>query len=307
MTRGKKRDDIDPTSLAGRLRVLREAVRLSTPQAVALAKSRLPDPRSGISQASMSRIETGVARPTPTQVRVLLAVYEEAAPDVFAARRAEAQQIMDEVDAMAEEFVDARVVLQAGGAHNFQRRVRDAEAKSTLVRSYHPAAILGILQSREYIEAVFTPDDELSAEDAKASVRERLARQANLADESRQWHLLQTEWALRAPVHSYGLQAAQLEHIAEVANLPNVRLGVIPADTVIRDPGPMTGFHIFGGPLVMVGTDTGTALLKDPKWVAPYLAWFDRLVQRAVYGDEARALILQIAAEYRRRHGGQSS
>lgn len=299
MARGKKRDDIDPASLAGRLRALREAVGLSMDDAVAAGKLRLPGPRSGISQTSVSRIETDRARPTPTQVRTLLAVYRAAGAEVFAARQDEADQILREVEVMAEEFADARVILQVGGAHNFQQRIRAAEEKSTLVRAYQPATILGILQTREYIEAVFTPDEQLTPEDAAASVQERLARQANIADEARTWHLLQTEWALRTPVHSYGLQAAQVEHIAEVAGRPNVRLGVIPIDTIIRDPGPMTGFHIFAGPQVMVGTDTGTALLNDPDRVAPYVAWFERLEGRAVYGEEMRALLGRIAADYR--------
>jgi hypothetical protein len=248
----------------------------------------------------MSRIETGEGQPTPRQVRALLAAYKAAAPEAYSARQGEAQRIVDEVDAAASEFTDARVVLQAGGAHNFQRRIHEAETRSRLVRAYQSATILGILQTRDYVEAVFTPDDQMTPADAAASVQARLARQADLRDESRHWHLVQTEWALRSPIQSYELQAAQLDHLAEVSELPNVRLGVIPLDTVIRYPGPMTGFHLFDDRMVQVGTDTGTALIEDPERVAPYVNWFGELQERAVHGDRARGLLARIAARYRR-------
>jgi hypothetical protein len=160
---------------------------------------------------------------------------------------------------------------------------------------------LGVLQTRAYANAVFTPDEDLCAADATASVAERMARWEALAHPGRRWELIQTEQALRWVVGSYALMAEQIQQIITACRLPNVELGVIPLDTVASGPAPLTGFHVYDDRQVTVGTDTGTALLSAPGRVAAYVARFTRLRTLAVFGDEARTRLDALAANYRSR------
>lgn len=289
MARGKERK-VDPASLAGRLRALRKAADLSQPQAVEATRR---GPGENVSQAQLSRIETEVSQPTPAQAASLLAAY--------GAIGSEAKLITDWVDSLAAERVDARVILQTGGAHNFQRRVTAAVDGAKVIRSYQNATVLGPLQTHAYATAVFTPDTELTESDAAASLTERMTQTSKLDEPGREWHLIQTEASLRAPVHSYRLQAEQVEHIIEVSRKANVRIGVVPIDTVTAETGPLTGFHLYNDEQVIVGTDNGTALMSGTADVEKYVDLFGKVESRAVFGDEARAVLARIAERYRSR------
>src|SRR4051794_25879171 len=139
--------------LSGALSALRTGAHL---RQVAAAKA------SGVSQAKLSRIENGRALPSPDEVRALAATYS--------ADQGEVDRLVQLAADQAIEFVDTRVVLQAGRAHHFQHRVREAEAAAKLVRSYQPTMVLGVLQTPAYVSAVFSPGGDLSAEDAESSI-----------------------------------------------------------------------------------------------------------------------------------------
>lgn len=111
--------------------------------------------------------------------------------------------------------------------------------------------------------------------------------------------LIQTEGALDWCVRDTALMAEQIDHIAEVSRLPNVRIGLIirRAPATIRAPH---GFHIFDSRAVQVGTKTATALIDNPADIATYEALFSELEQMAVFGDWARAELRRIADEHRR-------
>jgi transcriptional regulator with XRE-family HTH domain len=260
---------------------LRKAARLSQTAAATAAS---------LTQAHVSRIENGRAIPTPTEAEALARSYRATA--------AERRRLVALAETLAGQYVDARVILQAG-AHHFQRRVHETEAKAAMVRSYQPAMVLGVLQTPAYARAVFTPDVELSEADAAASIASRLMRWKLLAEPTRQWRLLQTEAALRWVVGSYELMVEQLDHIAEAARLPTVRLGIIPLDTVSPRPAPLHGFHIYDDDSVLFGTETGTALLPDLRRVADFTRLFRDLERLAVFGDPAAELLESITATYR--------
>jgi hypothetical protein len=104
---------------------------------------------SSVSQAKLSCIENGRALPSPDEVRALAAAY--------GADQTEAERLAQLAAEREIQFVDARVVLQAGRAHHFQQRVGEAEFGANLVRSYQPTMVLGVLQTPAYVSAVFSP------------------------------------------------------------------------------------------------------------------------------------------------------
>jgi hypothetical protein len=99
--------------------------------------------------------------PPPTRSLALTPVY--------GATEEETERLVAIARQHSEEFIDARVVLQAGRAHHFQHRIRETEEAVRLVRSYQPARVLGVLQTQAYMAAIFSPGGDLSEEDAAGS------------------------------------------------------------------------------------------------------------------------------------------
>ncbi len=195
------------------------------------------------------------------------------------------------------------MILQQG-AHHFQQRIRETEAAATLIRSYQPALVLGVLQTPAYASVVFAPNSsDLTEQEAAASIAERMTRWTLLAEPGRRWRLIQTEAALRWIVRSPALMVEQLGRVIEASHLPNVDIGIIRLDTVVGRIAPLHGFHIYDRESVIFGTETGTALLSEPARVASYEHRFAELEQLAVFGDDARELLTDIADGYRVLHG----
>ena len=272
------------------LRALRTDAGMSQPEA-----SR----RSGVSQAQLSRLETGGSPLRHRWVRALLLAYA-AAPgtglteDHIAGLLAQARPDT--------EHLDTRVVLQQGTAHNFALRVRDAEADAALVRSYHPTMPLGVLQTPEFMGTTFVPELGFTASDAEASTAIRMSRAAKLTnDPHRTWRLIQTEQSIRWPVRSYALQAVQAEWMVKISRLPNVHLGVVPLDTLAPEPAPLTGFHLYDDEQVLIETEAGLTLLSAAARVEPYVRAHNILTGLAAWDDDARAILSQIATAYRSR------
>ncbi len=130
------------------------------------------------------------------------------------------------------------------------------------------------------------------------AVDRRVARQVLLTEPGRSFTFLLAEGPLRWQVGSPQLMAAQLDHIARIADQPNVRIGVIPWTTAV-DVAPVAGFDLYDERAVIVGTDAGTTFLTDPPEVASYSRLFADLATLASYGDAALAVLRRTAADYR--------
>ena len=256
---------------------------------------------SGVRQTDISRMEGGRTRITASRVSALLAAYAagENRPGLTPERIIE---LVAEAGALEDRFADRRIHLQAGEPLNFARRTSSAERTATLVRSYQPLMVLGVLQTHEYASAVFGAGEDLTPDQRDRVVRERARRwHALVGDRSRQWVLIQTEWALRCPVGSYSLQAAQVAQLLAASELPNVRLGVIPLDTIAPYPAAVTGFHLYDERELVVGTNLGVALSTTASHIDAYLERFALLESLAVYDEPARELLRRIVRDYERR------
>ena len=272
-----------PVDLSGSLRALRKRAGMS--QTTVTRKT-------SVSQAQLSRIEAGDAIPTTEQTAELAQAYG-ATPD-------ERDRLITAVAALSTQFIDSRVILQKGNTHNFQKQFREAEANAKLIRSYQPSMVFGVLQTRAYATAVFASHRQVvDRDDAATSVNSRMTRWELLTDPARHWRLIMHEAALRWILRSPALMVEQIDRIAEASRLPNVELGIIRLDTVAQDTAPAHSFHVFDDESVTFGTETGTALLSDPDHVTFYRRLFGEVAGLAVYGDEVRQLLADLAAKYR--------
>jgi transcriptional regulator with XRE-family HTH domain len=264
--------------ISSTLRELRAQSGLSGVRAAALA---------GISQPRISRIESGVFVPTETEIRDLCRLY-----------RAPAQvgrQLLRAAEDIRAEARPARVVLHRGTAHRLQERIARIEAESGEIGVFQPALVPGLLQTPDYMRAVFSDGGDITDEDLEKSIAARMARAAVL-DSDRQFTLIMAEGALRWQAVSPQVMAAQLDHLGGLAG--RIHIGVIPWT---RSASVFTthGFSLYDRRSVVLGTRTRTAFITDPQDVADYVKLFDSLTELATFGAAAQALMIALADDYR--------
>jgi hypothetical protein len=181
------------------------------------------------------------------------------------------------------------------GAYRMQERVGRIEAASQLLRTFHPAVVIGLLQIPGYIRGLLgesLPDDEV-----ERMVAARCERQ-HLLDTDREFVLIMTEGALRWHVGSPAVMIAQLQHLAEATRRSNVRVGVIPWTKAVRT-GALHGFNLYDQRAAIVGTETATAIITDARDIADYETCFSTYEALAVYDADARQVFDRLSDEYR--------
>ncbi len=268
---------VRPDELSATLRRLRQDAQLSGIEAARTA---------GLSQPKISRLETGKQVPLPAEVEALCRVYGAPART--------RQQMLTIVRDLREEQVSARVMLQRG-AYRMQERIGRIEAASALVRTFHPALVIGLLQTPGYIRAML--GESLSDDEIERIVAARGERQ-RLLDTDREFVLVMTEGALRWHVGSPAVMIAQLQHLAEITRRSNVRLGIIPWTKPVR-VGALHGFHLYDRRAAIVGTETATAIITDARDIADYETCFATYQALAVYDADARQVFDRLSDEHR--------
>ncbi|MFC4505924.1 MULTISPECIES: DUF5753 domain-containing protein [Streptomyces] len=165
------------------------------------------------------------------------------------------------------------------------RRTRDS-------RHYCSNIIWGNLQTADYARAVLrhVVDFHAIPDDVEAGVARRTARAQFMGQESRTYHTLLDEQALRTNLGGAEVMREQLRHVLDALSLPGVRLGVIPARAELA-VYPGHSFSIFDGKLVEVETYASCLSVTEEDSVAVYERAFGLLERSAFYGQEARDLI----------------
>ena len=95
--------------------------------------------RTGISQSKISKIENRVLRPSPEDVRALCRAY--------AASPGQEARLVKLAESLRTEAVEPRRVTLSRGALNMQQRIRRIEESATLLRSFQPCMVIGLLQT----------------------------------------------------------------------------------------------------------------------------------------------------------------
>jgi hypothetical protein len=182
----------------------------------------------------------------------------------------------------------------------------DAEGRATVLRTWEPLLVPGLLQTAEYARALFkawqtTGDDD----DIEQLVTARIGRQ-RIFDQSGPpafWAVLD-EGVLRRRIGSAKVMQAQLEHLADLADRPMVKVHVVPAE-VGAHIGLLGAFAIAGfaddGPGIVYfeSPDQGETT-RDPVTVAKTILTFDTLRSEALPRRASRDLIMKVADEHGR-------
>jgi transcriptional regulator with XRE-family HTH domain len=237
----------------------------------------------------VSKIENGVQAPTDYDIREWCRVCsaEEQAADLIATSRA--------VESAYLEFRrQARVGMKRVlGAHTLKRY-----KQTNVFRIYEHNVIPGLFQTAEYSAAMLsfwikflgTPND------VEEAVAIRIERQQVLYTGGKRFVALIEEQALRTWFGTAETQAGQLGRLLEVMSQPNVSLGVIPLMTERLAVGS-TGFWIFDDTLVALETPTASIEVTQPEEIRLYARMFEALQTSAVFGRDARSLIVAVVNE----------
>jgi len=270
--------------MAEALRGLREQAGLSTTQ--------LAD-RLGWSQSKVSKSERGVTLPPPADVDAW--ALTTSAPNELRTR------LRTLAGDAAVEFTERRKVL-APGPRRVQQEIQRLEEAASVVRVFNTNVVVGLAQTRAYVEAMFrlgkhkTPSEHFAE-----SVDSRLARQATLADRSKRFELVMGEAAVRRLVIPPADMRVQLERLVELSEQPNIAVGVIRFDAVEREH-QYDDYSVIGDPdlddeaIAGTSTVTRTLRIRAESEVREYIEHFAALRAAATEGEPLRAFLRELIA-----------
>jgi transcriptional regulator with XRE-family HTH domain len=235
--------------------------------------------------AKTSRIENARTPPSPTDIRLWCRATEaqDQADDLIAASL-HAESLYTEWKRQARD-----------GLRRLQNSYLALYRSTETFRVYSTTFIPGVLQTRGYAQALLgtnarflgLPDD--SAEAATA----RLDRSEIIHEAGHRFVLLVEEAVLRYQLGDCEAMAAQLGHLLSAGALPAVSLGIIPMATRERRMWAAETFNIYDQSLVSVELLSAQVNITQPSEIALYLQAFEQLRMMAVYGAQARGLIVK--------------
>ena len=265
--------------VAATLRDLRAAAGLTVVDAAKAA---------GIAQSTLTRYEGGKYVPPRKAVEALLRVYK---PD-----RATRTRLLG---ATREQQPHYKRVVMHRGAAAAQVKIGDLERQAVAQYTFTPTIVPGLLQTERYMRALAGAG--LSGAKLESWVTARLERQQVLREDSHAFDQIITTGALLWCAESPEAMREQLAHLGALSELPGVRIGVVPPARP-ASVFPLHGFDVYelpgGKRTVIVGTHGGVVTITDQRGVDEYLTLWQQLVDAAVFDEDARALLGDIAARF---------
>ncbi|WUS96821.1 helix-turn-helix transcriptional regulator [Streptomyces sp. NBC_00708] len=262
--------------VARRLRELRKGAGLTVVQLAG---------RCGWHHSKTSRIENGRTGPTATDIRLWCrAVGAESEAGDLIAQSLHAESMYSEWRHRTRTGLKQ---LQDSAVSFFKQ--------TELFRVYSSSLVPGLLQTEGYAAAVLSMSArfrELAVDDSADAARARVERSRIIHERGRRFVLLVEEAVLRYRIGSADAMAAQLGYLLTAGALPAVSLGIIPS-TASRGQWPRETFHVYDDALVSVELVSAQVRITQPTEIGLYLRAFEQMRRTAVYGAEARALIVK--------------
>ncbi|WP_329413592.1 helix-turn-helix transcriptional regulator [Streptomyces sp. NBC_00704] len=241
--------------------------------------------RAGVGQPTVSKVENGRMVPSLDVLgRLLLAL------DLDGSTSREVRELLVAVEA-APDAVEADEVAPPGTV------LDDAVRSARLVRSFQCVVLPAMLQSAEYARHVFASAPYSTPESVGRAVAARVERQSLLYEPGRESVFVLTEGVLRTWPGDPSLMLAQFDRLLAVESLSTVRLGVIPWRRAVPVM-PRHGFTLCDRRAVVVEAFRGERVVEDSDEVAAYEEIFRRFEEAAVFGREARELLVRVMREF---------
>ncbi|QNE76775.1 helix-turn-helix domain-containing protein [Streptomyces finlayi] len=246
-----------------------------------------------VSQSKISRLENGRRSISQRDVRDLCGVYE-----------VEDHRVVDSLMQMAK---DSR---QQGWWHAFGDIPYSVyiglETDAESLRVYEPQVVPGLLQTRQYAEALINgalPESAATDIEKRVSVRARRQDRINALEHPlRLWAVID-ESALHRMVGGKQVMIDQLEHLIEQSSLPHVTVQVLPF-SMGAHPGINGQYAILEFPdaadssVVYIEGVTSDLYLEKAHDVQRYSVMYEHLRAQALNVEQTRDFISGIAKGY---------
>jgi hypothetical protein len=170
-------------------------------------------------------------------------------------------------------------------------------------RIYELNVIPGLFQTADYARAMLAVWIEFleAHDDLEAAVAAKMERQSVIYDGTKTFAVLLEEASLRTWSGNADTMLAQLDRLLSVMTLPNISLGILPA-MIERQAVGSAGFWIFDETAVALETPTASIEVTQPQEIGLYARMFEQMSRAAVYGREARAIIISVQNEIDQRN-----
>lgn len=275
------------SELANELRQRRVAARMNGRELA--ARARMSPPKlSKIELARMTPSEQDVAR-IADALDVTPSVRERL---VLAARGLATDWMADHVRTQSQIITDPEELLVI-------------ERQASLIRTLGVAYMPGLLQTPAYIRKVLRKADPFTSDEViDHRIVSRMKRQAFLFDRNRSFHFVLLEHALRNRMGSPELMRAQTELLLERMALPNVRLGIVPADVEL--PAVPIGCMLFvDDRYIVMDSYVAAVILQDTSELQVCLDAFHRFASVACEGAEAESILRAASDHWSQNRGNE--
>lgn len=242
----------------------------------------------GWPQAKVSKIERGRQTATPEDLEAWATATHSNA----------AEELVSRLQGLETHTRSWRRQLSAG-----HRPVQDVLTieyeRSSVLRAWEGAMVVGILQTADYARYVFTRYAELhqAPRDIEEAVRARVRRQQLLWEPGRQFHIIMWEAALHADIAPPEVLAAQIDRLGTVIGVDTVSLGIVPFGARLGIP-PANAFWLYDDRLAIVEDWHAELWLDDRDSIVLYQRVWDTLAESAVYGTSARRILARARARF---------
>jgi transcriptional regulator with XRE-family HTH domain len=238
-----------------------------------------------MSKSNLSRIENAQIGIKPRDVRAALALYGVTGDDAEAlveiARGAQQRGWWQNYSGVLPEWFEFYVGL---------------EAEASTVRTYEAESVPGLLQTEAYAREMFLLT--AGAAEVEKKVAARIHRQDLLRQDSTQLSAVLNEAVLQRPVGGATVMGEQLAHLADLSELPNVTVQVLPF-TAGGHPAMTTPYVILSfadapdESIVYLENLTNGQALEEPDHVGGYTMVHQKLCSMALGPEESTALLRQ--------------
>jgi hypothetical protein len=248
--------------------------------------------KGDIRTPTLSRWETGDRNIRPTDVRLLLDIYEVTGEEREAlltlARQAKERGWWQSYGPSVPSWFQFYVGL---------------ESEASTIHEYSPELVPGLLQTADYYREFLgaAPGDPRVT---GKEVEVRLARQERLTsdDDPPEFWAVLNEAVIRRTVGGTAVMRAQLGHLAELSDLPNVTIQVLPFSAGVH-PAMDGSFSILGFPLpsdpavVYMENQAGSVYLEESADVDRLSRMFSHLIAKALSPEDSRCLLRKVTAD----------
>ncbi|MFY1699626.1 helix-turn-helix domain-containing protein [Solwaraspora sp. WMMA2101] len=175
------------------------------------------------------------------------------------------------------------------------------ERNATMIRSFQPLIVPGLLQTEEYARAILT-DGGNRVTDIESTVAARLARADALhrADTPCRLFAVLDETLLRRPIGGPEVMHEQLQAIIKACAEPNVEVAVVPSSTGTYPGlnGPLVLGTVDGRTVAILDSPLGGQVTEDPDEVALLEELWEAIRGYALPRQESLNLIMEVAESW---------